>query len=438
MTSINTNAAAQIALQTLRGINSELNTLNDQISTGRKVNNARDNASVFAISQTIQSDINSYKTLTDSLNLGSSTVGVARSASESIVNLLKDAKTQISSAQAENVDRSKIQTELTAINDQIQSIVDSASFNGLNLLKGGDALSILSSFNRTDATTVSSGTIAVAAQNLATSNLELGSTADGGQFSAVGATGVATLATSDSDVTVADTTPDNENLATDGGTAISDSETITVQFAANRTIEAGDTYQLQFTVAGESTARTAVFVAQEGATAKDVIDSLAEQVRDFGVNGLSVQTTTSDLASAVNNLVITNGTGGDITSTSLRQTNDNLAGDVQAQGTLAAFAAIDVTTDQGAADALAAIDGLIDFAVNAAAAFGSAQNRIDTQLEFNQSLIDNLELGNSALVDADLSAASARLTALQVQQQLGLQSLSIANQAPQSILSLFR
>jgi len=52
--------------------------------------------------------------------------------------------------------------------------------------------------------------------------------------------------------------------------------------------------------------------------------------------------------------------------------------------------------------------------------------------------MDALKNGVGAMVDADMEEASARLTALQTQQQLGIQSLSIANQAPQSILSLFR
>ena len=99
---------------------------------------------------------------------------------------------------------------------------------------------------------------------------------------------------------------------------------------------------------------------------------------------------------------------------------------------------IDVTTDAGATGALAAIDGLIDQSVSAAAAFGSAEGRVETQSSFIGKLTDSLKSGIGALVDANMEEASARLQALQVQQQLAVQSLSIANQAPQSILSLFR
>ena len=76
--------------------------------------------------------------------------------------------------------------------------------------------------------------------------------------------------------------------------------------------------------------------------------------------------------------------------------------------------------------------------MNASAEFGSSQKRIEIQNEFVSNLTDALKSGIGALTDADLEAASARLQSLQVQQQLGVQALSIANQSPNSILGLFR
>ena len=69
---------------------------------------------------------------------------------------------------------------------------------------------------------------------------------------------------------------------------------------------------------------------------------------------------------------------------------------------------------------------------------GSGSRKIDAQLEFTSKLSDVIEGGIGNLVDADLAKESAKLQSLQVKQQLGLQALSIANQAPQSIMSLFR
>ena len=69
---------------------------------------------------------------------------------------------------------------------------------------------------------------------------------------------------------------------------------------------------------------------------------------------------------------------------------------------------------------------------------GSASRKIDGQVSFNSKLSDVIEAGIGNMVDADLAKESAKLQALQVKQQLGVQALSIANQAPQSITSLFR
>jgi flagellin len=109
-----------------------------------------------------------------------------------------------------------------------------------------------------------------------------------------------------------------------------------------------------------------------------------------------------------------------------------------ASGGLFGLDNIDVTTDTGADAALANIETMIQAAIDASAAFGSAQSRVETQSEFVSKLTDSLKAGIGTMVDADLEEASARLQALQVQQQLGIQSLSIANQAPQTILALFR
>ena len=71
-------------------------------------------------------------------------------------------------------------------------------------------------------------------------------------------------------------------------------------------------------------------------------------------------------------------------------------------------------------------------------ALGSASRKIDNQITFTSKLSDTIESGIGNLVDADLAKESAKLQALQVKQQLGVQALSIANQAPQTITSLFR
>ncbi len=69
---------------------------------------------------------------------------------------------------------------------------------------------------------------------------------------------------------------------------------------------------------------------------------------------------------------------------------------------------------------------------------GADSNRLDATISFNSAKIDSLNAGLGALVDTDLSKESAKLQALQIKQQLGTQALSLANQAPQSLVSLFK
>ncbi len=280
MSSILTNQSALVALDTLRGINSNLSSVQSEIATGKKISNAKDNSAIYAISTVIQTDIDSFKQISDSLNLGSATIGVARSASEQVTGLLQDAKELIVSAQEENVDRTKIQASFDEIVGNIGSIVGAASFNGQNLIDDtGGSISILSSLDRGSDGTVTASSISVSRADLTTS------------------------------------------------------------------------------VGG-------------------------------GLEGLD---------------------------------------------------AIDLTTDNTTAAAgLTAIEGFLQTAIDAASSFGAKQQRIDTQNNFLSSLTDNLTIGVGALVDSDLEEASARLQSLQVQQQLGVQALSIANQGPQQLLSLFR
>ena len=100
--------------------------------------------------------------------------------------------------------------------------------------------------------------------------------------------------------------------------------------------------------------------------------------------------------------------------------------------------AVDVSSSANADASIAEIESLIQTAVDAAASLGASAKRIQDQNNFVTKVKDAMTQGISSLVDTDMEEASARLQALQSQQQLGVQSLSIANQAPQTILSLFR
>ena len=395
MSSILTNTSAMVALQTLRGINSNLAQTQSQISTGKSVANARDNAAVWAISRTMESDVAGFKAISDSLSLGSATVGVARQAAETVTDLLTQMKSRIVAAQEQNVDRDKIQEDVVALRDQIDAVVGAAQFNGLNLINDGATLNILASLDRDAGGTVSTNSIEVAAQDLA-----IGAYAASDVFDAEGVT-------DDGDafaLTLSDT--DEEEIEIQDNLAAGDS--LTIRITTQDTNQA-----ITYTVTEAD--------VNDGEVEENVAAALRGLIVGMGIDGLRVELDGETIT-------LENDGGAPMVVTGTFQNAGS--------GGLGGLSAINVATDP--AGALARIEGLIETAIEAASSFGSAQMRIDTQSEFIKNLTDSLTTGIGALVDADMEAASARLQALQVQQQLATQSLSIANQQPQNILALFR
>ena len=99
---------------------------------------------------------------------------------------------------------------------------------------------------------------------------------------------------------------------------------------------------------------------------------------------------------------------------------------------------ISTATDAEIDDYVQAVDAAITEMTSAATDLGSSKKRIDLQKDFVSALMDSIDRGISSLVDADMSAESTKLQALQTQQQLGIQALSIANSQSQNVLALFR
>jgi len=132
---------------------------------------------------------------------------------------------------------------------------------------------------------------------------------------------------------------------------------------------------------------------------------------------------------------ISRGAAGSVTTTSITFQEQDL------DAIRSTLAAVDLTTSSTTAlmeADLQTAEAQLDAAIASATALGIAEKSIETQKEFLGALTDKLDSGVGSMVDADMEAEAARLQSLQVQQQLATQSLSIANQAPQNILSLFR
>jgi len=282
MTSILTNNGAMVALQTLQSVNDNLTDAQNEISTGKRVGSASDNAAVWAISKTMESDIAGFNAISDSLAVGEATVAVASAGAEQIVDTLTDIKELIVSAQSENVDHAKIQADIDAKSAQVASIIAAAQFNGANLL----------------ATDIDGN-----------STTQLGVLAS---LDRVGPTG----------------TPSPTEILID-----------TVDFEADI----------------------------------DLVSNLTT-----------------------------------------------------------------ITDSTSAATALGEIEAFLALAIDGAASLGSDSARLMDQGEFVSKLTDSMKLGVSSMTDTDMEEASARLKALQTQQSLAVQSLSIANSAPETLMQLFR
>ncbi len=196
MSSILTNNGAMVALQTLKSINMDLGKTQALISTGKNVASARDNAAVWAISKVMEADVKGFKGISDSLSLGESTVAVARKASEAITDLMQDIKGKIVAAQDSSVDRTKIQTDIAAYRDQINTIVGAAQFNGLNFIDGSQTtVNVLSSLDRDATGGVSVSNITITAQDLSTGNYVATDVFDAGTASIVSGAGDTVIAT---------------------------------------------------------------------------------------------------------------------------------------------------------------------------------------------------------------------------------------------------
>jgi len=161
---------------------------------------------------------------------------------------------------------------------------------------------------------------------------------------------------------------------------------------------------------------------------KSVVSSF---VRD-GSNGVSVKMTDYVLSNASNGNVLFGMSGGQI------ETSTGILG--SSNGTIGSVYSLDITnmTIGDLGTALSNVENALKAMTSAGAKLGSISTRITMQDDFVNALSDSLDSGIGRLVDANMEEESSKLSALQTQQQLAIQSLSIANSSSQNILSLFR
>ncbi|AWU97742.1 flagellin (plasmid) [Azospirillum ramasamyi] len=414
MASIMTNTSAMTALQTLRRVTGDLETTQDRISTGLKVNNAKDNAAYWSIATTMKADVAGFKAVKESLELGSGTTNTASVASKNIVENLQTLKARVIAGQTNGVDKTLIQNDVDQLVKLIKGAAADASFNGDNLLKvsysnDGTAkdkdVSILASLSRSDST-VDPSYIEFQRQDMRVESI----------------VGKATIeqqidSTNDLKASV------DIKLGADGDTFIDGQNLGLGNLTLTVTKEDGSKVDVSVDLSAQN--YDTDLATTQGNIETAVNAALTTAGADFQVafNGDTLEFTDQDVNS-----------DGNFTA----QISGLWVGSKESDafGGLADLTQIDVVNNSR--KSLEVINSLLDSAIGKASVIGSIENRVSVQNDFVSKLTDSMNKGIGALVDADMNEESSRLQALQVQQQLAIQALSIANQGPQNILSLFR
>lgn len=403
MLSVNTNYSAMVALQNLNFTNTELEGVQNKISTGLKISSARDNGAIYAIAEGQRSRVSSVAAVKDGIDRANSTIDVALAAGKSIGDILQKLKAKAVAAQADDLtadQRDALQADFDSLRSQIDTIANSAQFNGANLAIGNFNFNVLiSDLGGSVAATTDGVQSAALASPLSGSALVIDTSASAGDVA-------------DGDLITFDLT-DSVNAGT---------FSISVELTNGMTI---DDYVNAVNAAsgGKISASYDDVAGQFTYLINDTnFDDLAVSTDGVDATTLGAGVATATVSSAGSNTMVVQGL--DLT----------IAGSM-----FSSFSTVDISTSAASATTAAnALEQAITDLNVSLASLGSQATALDAQQDFLSKLSDEIENGIGNLVDADLAKESAKLQSLQIKQQLGAQALSIANQAPQVILSLFR
>lgn len=429
MSSLLTNASAQTALQTLRNVQGNLQETQDRISTGLKVRSPKDNPAFFLVAQTVRGDLAVLEGLRDNLTIGVNAAKTAGSGIDGITSFINTIQSSLTSAEG-GAALNEIQFAINQVVGQIEGQVEGTNFNGVNLLKGVNTTTVTTTVIR-EAGQFKLSTFTLQAQNL--DSLELAGEATGiyttaqaqTQFDAVYRAfnpGLGFRLDSNGDGTV--------DLANGGA------DDLGVGAGAN-----------SFTFYGSD--EDVAFLASIGITATNAGKIGADNTKDV----IEITDITAGPAAGAPDDIEATLAGGAVVAFASQQdileravfSDQNLKAFADASGFRAVARQIEVANTDAAAGVTANVqagfvvaDSLISRVNLAQTVIGVFESTLSSRQDFLESLTDSLELGVAALVEADLDEESSRLQSLQVQEQLAIQSLQIANQRPQNILSLFR
>lgn len=482
--SVNTNVASLTAQRNLVGTGRKLNTALQRLSSGFRINSAKDDAAGLAITDRMTSQVRGLTQAARNANDGISLAQTAEGALNETTTLLQRMRElAIQSANDSNsdTDRQSIQDEVVNLQAEIARIADTTSFNNKKLLDGsfgtasfhvgaeagqvinvttGDARANRLGSYRTrlvgEANVAATTTAATAATQWGGANLIInGSKGSATATIAVGATAKAAsdainAKTVDTGVTASAETKVELTGIADGSYSFvlstGSSQTATVSAA----VTSGDLNDMVDAINDHSAATGVTATlndAEDGIVMRDADGDTITVMRTDTVNDAwtATMSATSDTST-----VATLSSAAATNSASFRgqvliesEKAFSVAGGASADATstsstLSQVATVDLKTQTGSNDAISVIDKAIAKVDSIRSKLGAVQNRFESTITNLTNVSENIAASRSRILDADFAAETAELTKAQIIQQAGLSMLSQANQLPQSALSLLQ
>lgn len=493
---INTNIASLTAQRNLNRSQGALNISLQRLSSGLRINSAKDDAAGLAITDRMTSQIRGLNQAVRNSNDGISVVQTAEGALQEASNILQRMRElAIQSANDSNSasDRSILQKEVVQLQNELNRIADTTSFNGKKLLDGTFVTqkfhvgananeTIQVDINSARATSMGAEEIkGTATKDHVGAALAAATDATGGNnvaadaaFKITGSSGVATLSVA-ADATAAkiasqingdsantgvfataDNSVDIDTLAAAGTISFTlkaqDESQATVGTEANITATVTSTTDLSALrdAINTETAKTGITATLDSSGAKitltndtghDIVVENADNgdAADNAVFNVGGVTLTDNGAGGTNNDSIV--VGGKVSLNSsdsflVTTTGTDILAATSTTSSLNSVAAIDISDQAGANSALTVADQALSFIADAKASLGAVQNRFESTIANLTTVSENLVSARSRIQDADFAAETASLTKNQILQQAGIAILSQANALPQSVLSL--
>jgi flagellin len=460
--SVITNTASLNAQRNLSKSSNDLATSMERLSSGMRINSAKDDAAGLQISNRLTSQINglgvAQRNANDGISMAQTAEG-ALSASSDILQRMRELALQSANGSNASSDREALQKEVSALQTELTRIAETTSFGGQTLLDGSfgsrdfqvgsDANQTISmTLGNASANAIGSNKISGAASALGVVGTSTESLADqldnvtGGTFGVVGFP-------ASTDITIAadvgaSTIAQQINGAGFGLTAeASVTSTITnLDAATNGTLEIGDnsfslaSYGGDINKLAEAMNKVGVEASVEGTTltftAKDVDG--AELVGTSAGTGQLGGLAAANIGNVSASLKLSSGEDFIVRGTNLDEIIDTSA--TGGASELSKISEMSIATQSGSQDALAVIDGALMAINNQRADLGALQNRFDYTISNLSNIQDNVSASRGRIQDTDFAVETAQMTKNQILQQAGTSILAQANQIPQAAISL--